>query len=707
MIVRHKQSGKLGKIPDDKFDPALFEKVQDTTTQITGGQMDIANPEFQQVEQPKKKKSIFQSIVDPFVRTISNIGTAAITVPQIAVASLVSKKKPELGAKIASQDILGTQKKAKEISDDPKKALKRQLKDSVNVASYTIPFGKGSSVATRALIPGATVGAVQEATTNEEADIESISKSAIFGAATAGVLDSAGRLLNKAKGTLSKTSAGTEKIATNLKEGTRKIKVKPSVSGAQQEKAINKTLDRLGFKGSAQKQYENLQPAMNKLEKEINTIIKKNPDVSVAKEDIKKAFAEKLKSSIRTKEMTSKQATVEVEGYLKDLLKASGGKGKFTNIDLGKLRELKRLINQDYGSIAAKKIRGTPLTAREKVIDVAWSSIDDAVKNASPEVKSILKDESNLYKAASSLSNARFNPPTLRVGGTSFPQFLAQPIRETGTKAFQKTSKITGAASKLVPQLTQGAETMGGQVVSRIQPSLNEGQSNGQNNKENGNGNQNQQVSNNYLDNQGGFPFSNTNISQPGGAQQQLQKTITGHTVEEHLQALSKATVAGNKKAVAQIKAQLAIEQDYQEETGGGTGLNVGKVTAQNYSNSLSGGDSFGRAVDLLFDENGSLNKGLIVALKTPGTPNQKARQLKAYLYNVADSYLRLRTGAQANPEEIKRLAESLEPGILDNAETVASKLQIYQQTFKQVLESAQQGGIGDETQLGGFSVAQ
>jgi len=44
--------------------------------------------------------------------------------------------------------------------------------------------------------------------------------------------------------------------------------------------------------------------------------------------------------------------------------------------------------------------------------------------------------------------------------------------------------------------------------------------------------------------------------------------TATGYTVQQHLQALSQATAAGDTQAVKQIKAQLAIEEKYQKEGG-------------------------------------------------------------------------------------------------------------------------------------------
>jgi len=139
------------------------------------------------------------------------------------------------------------------------------------------------------------------------------------------------------------------------------------------------------------------------------------------------------------------------------------------------------------------------------------------------------------------------------------------------------------------------------------------------------------------------------------------------------------------------------IKSAYETAIGGAAGGNVTKVSAQNYSNSLSGSASLTQVNNLIFKPDGSLDRATVASLKAPGTPSQRARQLKAQLYNVADSYLRLRTGAQANPDEIRRLANSLEPGLLDNAETVKTKLGIYDTVFRKYIELATGAGIQSE----------
>jgi hypothetical protein len=123
---------------------------------------------------------------------------------------------------------------------------------------------------------------------------------------------------------------------------------------------------------------------------------------------------------------------------------------------------------------------------------------------------------------------------------------------------------------------------------------------------------------------------------------------------------------------------------------GGGEFANAGIVSAQSIGLSQGGITSLSQVRDLLFNQNGKLDRGAIIALNTPGKGlNAKAKIVGQALYNVADTFLRLRTGAQANPTEIQRLAEELYPGITDNEDVVNAKLGTYEMTFNNILDLA------------------
>lgn len=365
--------------------------------------------------------------------------------PTFRKSVLGEKLTPEEAEKLSSQKstLFYSEDEAERKLSSTKKIVGTGAKATAGAAAYTIPFGKGASLASKVFIPGATTGVLSEFS-REGSTPESVVESGVFGAATAGVLHSIGGMISWTKGKGGELIRQSEKVA----EGTRKIKVKSSVYGASKEKAINQTLNKYNFKGSAQEQYEMLEPALDDIEGQIKTIIKKNPKLAVSKESIRESFVSNLKSTLRTKDLTQKQALTEIDGYLNDLLIAAGERGTETgqkllkrgakDISLDTLREMKKVLNQDYASVFKKIENGTSLNSREKVIAAAWDSLDDAVREVSPELKNLLLDESNLYKAAQPLSSARSNPPTFRVAGTSMPSGVTQKLRDLGGSLLKK-----------------------------------------------------------------------------------------------------------------------------------------------------------------------------------------------------------------------------------------------------------------------------
>ena len=166
-----------------------------------------------------------------------------------------------------------------------------------------------------------------------------------------------------------------------------------------------------------------------------------------------------------------------------------------------------------------------------------------------------------------------------------------------------------------------------------------------------------------------------------------------GHSKQEVLNA---ALQSGAK--LKDLK-EISDTYDLLSEASGGGKSNIGKVSAQNYSNASTGSQSLKTVESLLFNSDGSLNRSVSIALKTPGRPNETARLAAAHLYNIADAYLRLRTGAIANPSEIQKLADNLEPGITDSVKVVKEKLKVYKNVFDTITNLSSTQGIGDDTQ--------
>jgi len=159
---------------------------------------------------------------------------------------------------------------------------------------------------------------------------------------------------------------------------------------------------------------------------------------------------------------------------------------------------------------------------------------------------------------------------------------------------------------------------------------------------------------------------------------------ITGHTVSEHRQALSKAEGVGNKKAAAHIRKQLAIEEaeytDYLKrkelaEKDTGEEGDVGKISAKDKALAETGNLRTREAAQMISDDPSVLMKQLV--------PNQLlSRDFDRAMYDAADVLLRLRTGAQANPSEIRGYMKKIAPSYGDSPEVAQNKLNAMLEDF-------------------------
>ena len=575
--------------------------------------------------------------------------------------------------------------------DMSKSPVTRGLASGAELAPYFVglaPSGgfvaKGSSVLPRigsmAVQGGEASGmrtllSAKDMTPQERAN--ATVKSTVTGAVVAGGLQAGGELLNKIK----PAGAKLEETGSNVRQGVRQIKQPASVYGAGKEADINQTLNDLGIKGTPGQQYAQLEPKMAEVENKIQTVIQKNPGITITKAEIKQSFLDNLKSALRSKDLTNAQAATEIDGYLNDLNKASGGTGKWTEIDLGKLRELKKLVNADYGPVYKIADSGGALSPRQKVIQAAWDSLDNAVKNASPEMKTLLSQESNLYKAAPSLSSARFNPPTLRAFGTSIPgavtqtgQDVAGRVMGSTGKILQKLPDITGVASTIAPIIPAATNLIPEQTQE-------------QNYNTQNNGSQN--------NTSGDLPHITTSIPQTSG-----QSTLTGYTPEQLYTAYMKATSDGNTKAASQLKGMYSDEIAYQKTQGKDTkSLSSTQINQVNLAKSGLRGLNKAEQLLGLRDETGTeipnakINMSILTKQLVPG--KLLTRDYEAAAFSATEALLRARSGAAVPETEVKRYTQKLFPVFGDSEATVLQKLTELRNIFSDL--SNQQGAADQD----------
>lgn len=180
----------------------------------------------------------------------------------------------------------------------------------------------------------------------------------------------------------------------------------------------------------------------------------------------------------------------------------------------------------------------------------------------------------------------------------------------------------------------------------------------------------------------------------PGGAGG-LQYSSTDLT-----NAAMKALAAGDLNAYKQLSDAAGLVGDQeaaiakQQAAAGGDGLNVTKVTAQQYGLAQSGASATQELKQLLASDPTALTRSATPGRNLPivggfisnaaGTGN-----LDAIGYNIADSILRLRTGATANEGEVRKLQAQIMPRAGDSKQTIQTKMQQIDQIFGGVLNLA------------------
>lgn len=418
--------------------------------------------------------------------------------------------------------------------EDRGEIIETGTKATAGAMSYAVPGGTSIK---GAMAAGAAAGALN-AVSQDDATIDSVATGAVAGGAIGGAFSVAGKALKWALKGKEKTVDKNllTKIGNNLREDATQIRIKASVYGAKKEKLIQETLDTLGITGGPQEKYEQLQPAIESLSNKIDELISANPDVEINVSDLVNSFSTKLQSEIRSKTLTSSVAQQEVNGYLDDLIKSINPEtqGSKEAISLKNLFSLKKLVNEDYGSIAGKIENNSPLTDREKIMFYGRQVLDEAVTKAMPEIKDLTVMQSHLYDAARPLAAARNTVSTFRVFGVTIPKHrvmedaLGRGLVKSGEQVDSLLTKwidpTTGAINEGFESIPSEDKNLLLNLVSRMSVLASTSQGNGNEGADNqqygSDGIQNDGKQNNAGDN-------NSQITSPNGNLPQIDSRIS------------------------------------------------------------------------------------------------------------------------------------------------------------------------------------
>lgn len=276
----------------------------------------------------KPAGGFIKSIVQPFINTGKNIGGAGYELYRAGKSALGDQNAyvNQQTGKTVQNPFLNEEeltKVSQPLSLSKGSALRQQVGDSANIASYAVPFGKGANVATKALIPGAAVGALNSATA--DASFSDVAKGAAGGALFAGAAYGAGKLVKKVPNAFRKQS---EQVITRG--------IGNPVKQADIAKKSGKTM------GQFLKEYN---------------ILDRSPDTAT---DVKKAIINQYDDlALRSgKDLPVGGIVTKIDNEIATL---QGGAGKFSDANQAKIEELIRRKQQFLESAGADATK-SPLT---------------------------------------------------------------------------------------------------------------------------------------------------------------------------------------------------------------------------------------------------------------------------------------------------------------------------------------------------------
>lgn len=573
--------------------------------------------------------------------------------------------------------------------------VRQGLKDTANVASYAVPFGKGANFLSKVLAPGASSGALQ-ALSAENVSPLSVVGGGVGGAASAGILQGLGILGSKAAGGAKKLlDKGGQSLVRGAEEKATQEFIKASPSGFQravQEHGFDprvlykKYAEGLGYddllgpiaskgRGGA------LKATLDDAEGLIQATAKNSGNnIKISGDDLIKA----LKAERRA--IGNELGGQNRKAALDEIIKQAEKKYK-NGTTVKKALTTLRSANERFGKAVVDDSGDAVATAAQKL---EANTLRSTLKKMFPELADALDTQSEVLTLRPFIERARASVSTTGAGksdlglsdltagfsGATAGGAAGGPIGAAlgfgagiaGRKAVESPTVQKGVGNALAtaaqtqsPQflnspllrnaLLLGASRTGSSLGSGIggqvpaqntnQPSYGEGGNNGNNNVEN--------------------PLNQDNL--PSNLPGSISQNITADQV-----------MAAQLYLPPQIAERIKAAYDIQQSSAGGS-LNATQIKDQNFAR--SGLRSLEKVKQLI-------GPGKLAANAIPGKLG--ARDYDNAAFAATDALLRLRTGAQAPETEVRRYQKSLFPALGDSQETINQKLSEVEAIFNDTL---------------------
>lgn len=589
--VKRLSDGKTGTLNEGDFNPTLYSKVSVTPipTPVTAGMSANDPNNFKQAPAPVKESPSLlgfgANIFKSGVKTAKDIGSSLVNVfnPDLEKNTVANLGRLAIGTgELFVPGEQGAEKYARAVGKfyDDRYGVSNLLKGDI----------KGTLKKTGATVYDDPVGLALDASILMSGGAGAVSKVGVLTKSTK--LAKTAEILNKASTVTNPLSAVSkivgkakvgekvQKAGAVVEEGGTTFGVKAIKPGATDINAFKKTV------GTALDHFQK----ENKLYGSVDQILNKTDDLITKSQEAYNALV-RTGAPVKIKDFTNllrdKAAELKSTGKISPEIQATADalikKAKFMEDNAGK----SGLVTTDQ--IATAKGASFTKVSPAKMQDAASMNADkyagglgiEFLDSYAPGSAAIGKKLEALRKfkeivekgegkgvgsnsvlsvprvaaAAGGAAVGSVIPGAGTLGGALVGLGIEEALKSPrGTSIVSQGTQKVGQAIQKVPAITSkitGKATSVAALTSRALPNNEPAFANGQPA---------------ITDATTGTPQGSTTTPADATTTPETKSTtITGHTLDEHAMALSKATAKNDRRAIAQIKAQMAIEADYQK----------------------------------------------------------------------------------------------------------------------------------------------
>jgi murein DD-endopeptidase MepM/ murein hydrolase activator NlpD len=525
-------------------------------------------------------------------------------------------------------------------------------KAAANVASFMVPFGKGTNIATKTLLPGAAVGGLQ-ASSQEGATLPKIVGGAALGAAGAGALNVAGKAV----------SGLTKNLPKKIMESVFKEPIKATKAGVKSGETLGQKALAKGEVGTTDQIYQKALTETQKLEDELQNKLL-NSDVKVSTVNIRKSVEPMVNELIQAGDQGGANSILE---RISSIEKASG-----TKIPVGQANEIKRTIYDEV-----RRAYGSQGGTNTELIKNLGRAFKEEIAKV-PGVADINKNLSYYGRVADSMADkiaktGRNNLISLTDfimgtgGATAFgPVGLAGVAAKKALESTVGQTAIAKGLSAVGNKLPTISPNITGQVGARAGEGVTDLVASPQTNQPTSDQSQN---NSNAPSNQGILSPITDNIPQTTE-----NATRTGYTLDQLSQASTKARMDGKDKIADQIDKIYDQELEYQKSL-----KTESKQLSGPNSVLLNKAQTATKAIDRI---DTVLQKNPRLTIEKALNPlSQEGRLMGQDIVSAIDILGYFRTGAAITPDQRKDYVYMF-PSALDSEATVKDKLQRLREEF-------------------------